>query len=323
MSISYGKVEKIDVEGYVRKIFHVSDLTLNSDLESNSNNVEGNSFLYFINDFQYTHALQDAVGHYEFLRQHIPDLQLIILSQNGIDPKTGKVKTINAVVDNIIEKYPEFIFVNDKEKTLIKNVYYLFNTFMRPLCDVVDTGDLIFTKEDPDFHYQVAAARVIVERFGPKNPVKPTKKIYISRSIADTTYEAKYLHDYKRIRVLENSKLLENYLESIGYEIILNEGLSVEEQASIYQSASHVITINGTGAYNTIFCDPGTTIFLLDVHTEYDWFYDVLISQVTSNFVHKLPSIKTSGHLEGHPIVVEQLIRCLKGYEDILWKYQE
>lgn len=33
MSVEYGEIKKIDVEGYTRKIFHVSNLVLNSELE--------------------------------------------------------------------------------------------------------------------------------------------------------------------------------------------------------------------------------------------------------------------------------------------------
>jgi hypothetical protein len=318
MSVEYGEIKKIDVDGYTRKIFHVSNLVLNSELEGSSKKVIGNSFLYFINDWQYGHVLQDVIGHYEFLKQFIPDLQLLILSGNEGEYGDESFFTKNSVIDNIIESYPECIFVNENNKILIENIYCLFGLFMYPIRDVIETNEMIHSHEDPDFKYQTWAAKAIVKKFGTKEPVKPTRKIYISRSIADTTYEAKYLSYYKRIRVLENSKLLEDYLESLGYEIILNESLNVEEQAKLYQSASHVVTINGTGAYNTIFCDAGTKIFFLDIHTEFWWFFDYLTSEVTSNTVHMLPRIKSSADNEGHSIVVEQLIACLKEYEHVL-----
>lgn len=318
MSVEYGEIKKIDVDGYTRKIFHISNLVLNSELEGSSKKVIGNSFLYFINDWQYGHVLQDVVGHYEFLKQFVPDLQLLILSGNEGKHKDENFVTRNAVVDNIIESYPDCIFVNDKDKVLIENVYCLFTIFMAPIRDVIETNEIIHEREDPDFEYQIWAARAIRKKFGPKETEKPTRKIYISRSIADPKYDAEFLSYYKKIRVLKNSKLLEDYLESIGYEIVLNEKLNIEEQAKLYQSASHVVTINGTGAYNTIFCDPGTTIIFLEIHTEFWWFFDYLTEQLTSNVVTKLPKIQTSYDLKGHSIVVEQLIACLKEYEHML-----
>lgn len=318
MSVEYGEIKKIDVEGYTRKIFHVSNLVLNSELEGDARTVSGNSFLYFIKNWQYGHVLQDVIGHYEFLKQFIPDLQLLILSKNKGEYGDKDFFTKNAVIDNIIESYPECIFVNEDNKILIENIYCLFGLFMDPIRDVIETNEIIHGHEDPDFKYQFWAAEAIVKKFGPKEPVKPTRKIYISRSIADPMYEDKFLAYYKKIRVLKNSKLLEDYLESLGYEIILNEKLNIEEQAKLYQSASHVVTINGTGAYNTIFCDPGTTIIFLDIHTEFWWFFDYLTEKLTSNVVKKLPKIQTSYDLQGHPIVVEQLIACLKEFEDIL-----
>ena len=319
MSIQYEKVEKIDIPGYKRKMFHVSNLTVNTESESIGETINGNSFLYFMNDWQYGHVMQDVIGHYEFLRQFVPDLRLIIFSQNKRDSESGKLITPNSVVDNIIERYPDCIFANDKDKILIKNIYYLFVTFMDLIRTYdLETNDIIHYESDEDFNYQIWAARFIAEKFKPKDPVKPTRKIYISRSIADKTYEVEYLSYYKRIRVLENSKLLEDYLESIGYEIILNENLSLDEQAKLYQSASHVITINGTGAYNTIFCKPETNIIFLNIHTEFDWFFDRLTYEVTSNNVLQLPKIHKSFDYDGHAIVVEQLIECLKTIEDKL-----
>lgn len=316
MSIGYGETRQIDVPGYTRKIFHVSDVILNIESEITQETIHGNSFLYFINDWQYGHVLQDVVAHYEFLRQSVPDLQLIILSQNEIDPKTGQVATRSPVINNIFDKYPDCIFVNDRDKILIKNIYYFFSLFMGQVVNVLETNDPIFGTDDPDFHYQVWAANFIKEKFKPINPVKPTRKLYISRRIADKTYEKPYLEYYKKLRVLENVELLENYLKSFGYEIVTTEGLNIEDQAKLYQSASHIVTINGTGAYNTIFCDPGTVIFFLEIHTEFNWFFDYLTHALTSNYINMLPNITTSA--KSHRIVVEQLIECLKNYEDIL-----
>ncbi len=316
MSIGYGETRQIDVPGYTRKIFHVSDVILNIESEITQETIHGNSFLYFINDWQYGHVLQDVLAHYEFLRQSIPDLQLIILSQNEIDPKTGQVSTVSPVINNIFDKYPDCIFVNDRDKILIKNIYYFFSLFMGQVVNVLETNKPIFGTDDPDFHYQVWAANFIKEKFKPINPVKPTRKLYISRSIADKIYEKPSLEHYKKIRVLENSQLLEDYLKSLDYEIVTNEGMNIEEQAAVYQSASHVITINGTGAYNTIFCDPGTKIFFLEIHTDFNWFFDYLTHSVSSNYVHMLPAIRTTN--KPHKIVVEQLIACLQDYEDVL-----
>lgn len=318
MSVEYGEVKKIDVDGYERKIFNISNLVLNSELEGDSRIISGNSFLYFINDWQYGHVLQDVIGHYEFLKQHVPDLQLLILSGNEGDYKSENFETRNRVVDNIIESYPDCIFLNDRKKILIENIYCLFTIFMSPIRDVIETNNMIHEMEDPDFKYQVWAAKTIVKKFGPKEPVKPTRKIYISRSMADPIYDDKSLEHYKKIRVLKNSKLLEDYLESIGYEIVLNENLNIEEQAKLYQSATHVITINGTGAYNTIFCNPGTTIIFLEIHTLFWWFFDYLTEELTSNVVKKIPIIKPPDDGKGYPIVAEQLIACLKECEDIL-----
>jgi len=318
MSVEYGEIKKIDVEGYERKIYHISDVVLNSELEGDGRKIIGNSFIYSIDNWQYGHVLQDVVGHYEFLKEYVPDLQLLILSSNTKDFKSGDFITMSKVIDNIIESYPDCIFVNDKDNITIENLYCLFGLFINPIRDIIETNSPIHSDEDLDFKYQIFAAKAVAKKFGPKNPVSPTRKIYISRSYADTTYEYKSRSYYKRMRVLENSKLLEDYLESLGYEIVLNEGLNIEEQAKLYQSASHVVTINGTGAYNTIFCNPGTTIFFLEIHTEFWWFFDILTNEVTSNTVHKLPTIKPSRVDEGKAIPVERIIECLKSYEDVL-----
>lgn len=316
--ITYGEVKKIDILNFYRKIFHVSELVLNAYPGPITKTVEGNSFLYFTGEWQYGHVLQDMLGHYEFLKQYVPDLQLIIVAQNHQHTNDGNVIAERPVIQNIIDRYPDSIFVKESDKVLIKNIYYLFSIFMPPIKDVLETNTTIFGQNDPDFAYQYWAVNFIKNKFKTDEEFPKKRKLYISRAIADSEYPEKYSEYLNKIRILENYKLLEDYMESIGYEIVTNEGLTIEEQAKLYKSASHIVAINGTGGYNTIFCDPGTKIFFLNIHSEFGWFFDLLIEKVTENTVTMVPKLHPDQPGEGYKIIAEQLIECLKSYEDVL-----
>lgn len=75
------------------------------------------------------------------------------------------------------------------------------------------------------------------------------KKIYISRN------KAKVRH------TLNENKLFE-MLESLGYKLIYMEDYSLEEQIVLFHSAEKIISPNGSGLTNLVFCKPDRTSVL-------------------------------------------------------------
>lgn len=312
MTTSFGAINKIDLDGYERKLFHVLNVTINSESLGDLHTIEGNAFMYNTFNWQYGHVMQDVIGQYEIIRKKIPDLKFAVIIDTD---ELGNPQFPNTVIESVVNHYPDSIIIPPFQKTTFKNLYYIYNRFMNILDNIESNTETSVV--DSDFHSQIDAVRIVKAKFKPKKHKSPSRKLYISRKIADKIYETPGLEYYKEMRTLKNEHILEEYMMSIGYEVVYNEGLSLEEQAELYESASHIVTINGTGAYNSIFCNLDTKIVLLNIHTRFHWFFDTLIKEVGIKDVTVVPEFTNKTGLN-YPILVEQIIECLKSIEDKL-----
>jgi hypothetical protein len=312
MTTSFGAINKIELEGYERKLFHVLNVTINSESLGDLHTIEGNAFMYNTFNWQYGHVMQDVIGQYEIIRKKIPDLKFAVII--SID-EFGKPEFANSVIESVVNHYPDSILIHPSQKTTFKNLYYIYNRFMNILDDIESNTETSVV--DSDFHSQLDAVKIVKAKFKPKKHKHPIRKLYISRKIADKMYENPGMEHYKEMRTLKNQHILEEYMISIGYEVVYNEGMSLEEQAELYESASHIVTINGTGAYNSIFCNLDTKIVLLNIHTRFSWFFDTLIREVGIKDVITIPEFTNKTGLN-YPILAEQLVECLKSIEDRL-----
>jgi Glycosyltransferase 61 len=72
-------------------------------------------------------------------------------------------------------------------------------------------------------------------------------------------------------RIMVNESELIARLESMGFETIEPENLSVRDQVMIFSSASIVVGPSGSGLFNIMFCHPGTKV--IDIQSEPHWIY--------------------------------------------------
>jgi hypothetical protein len=70
---------------------------------------------------------------------------------------------------------------------------------------------------------------------------------------------------------LEDEIKIENFFQSIGYEIVLLDNLTIAEQAKILSSATHVAGISGTAIANTVFCHKNTKVLVLNTTDAYQF----------------------------------------------------
>lgn len=80
-------------------------------------------------------------------------------------------------------------------------------------------------------------------------PTREGRKLFISRSAATADG-----------RTLGNQGQLEAILEKYGFEIVLPERYSVDQQAELFSTASVVVAVHGAGLANLVYCAPGTTV---------------------------------------------------------------
>jgi capsular polysaccharide biosynthesis protein len=93
---------------------------------------------------------------------------------------------------------------------------------------------------------------------------RPTgRKVYVSRlSINEEGWST---------RIMANEGELIARLETMGFDIIEPEHLSVREQIRTFSSASMIVGPSGSGLFNTMFCHPGTKV--IDIQSEPQWIY--------------------------------------------------
>jgi hypothetical protein len=70
---------------------------------------------------------------------------------------------------------------------------------------------------------------------------------------------------------LEDEIKIEQFFQSIGYEIAVLDNLTMSEQAKILSSATHVAGLSGTAMGNTVFCNKNTKVLVLNTTDAYNF----------------------------------------------------
>lgn len=79
------------------------------------------------------------------------------------------------------------------------------------------------------------------------NSIEPSKRIYVSRKNA-------------KMRLVENEAEVENLLKKYGFDIVLAEELSFQEQVLLFSQCEVFISIHGAALTNLIFMTEGTQV---------------------------------------------------------------
>lgn len=314
----YDHIEYTNIENYSSKIFNLKYLQFNKSI-GDQVFIPGNTFLFTASHWDYAHLMQDCIGHYEFLKKYIPNLNFVPIYNGNLlkDLSEGQVsfrKVEKDLYDHYGIKIKNVIDCNKSIK--FENVFYLYNEFIQQIQDLPSNPRLHGQDSTLDYPiHQFECATLINKEFGKYKTKDQPQKIYISR----TKINWKHEKDLERsnTRVLDNEKVIEDYFHSLGYQIIFNEDLGLKDQISIYSSAKKIVTVNGTGAYNCIFSEDAE-IFLIDVSTNWDWFFDLMINHVTNNTIVYFPDkeLKNSlGNLGRIPHDI--IIKSLKENEDL------
>jgi hypothetical protein len=112
----------------------------------------------------------------------------------------------------------------------------------------------------------ISILEAMVDRCSPEiqSTYSGTRKIYLTRN------------RYPRRNLVNEEEILPDLLRA-GYEVVIPEQLSLEEQISLFASASHVIGNMGAAFSSLAFSPMGVKVFVLA--TEYmvhDYFYDLV-----------------------------------------------
>lgn len=346
---SWDNIEYIDVPNLKSKIYKVKNVTVNYDLEEDPIIIDGNVFIISLSNWQYFHLIQECLGQYEFLKQQVDNLRLIfsIDDDSGMDKSTF-LNSLSGTFKSLVDIYSpkeEDVLLLYKNKYTFENIYYIYNFFIPCLRNVVPSNGPIHNTEHEDFSHQFELGKCVVKKLNNYISKTQDRKIFISRSKSDRMYiswkekyyryknnemtsdEAKSFWDYvTRVgeeafvqnfnnRIHQNNIIIDDFFVSLGYELIYNEDLSLEQQVETYSSATHIASIDGTGCYNAIFAKPNTKVFMITTNRNFYWFFDELIKNVSTTNVYVVPERKKYGM---GAVEIEEILSELEKIKDIL-----
>jgi capsular polysaccharide biosynthesis protein len=114
-----------------------------------------------------------------------------------------------------------------------------------------------------------------------------------------------------RTMSLSNEKKLEKMFEEAGYEII-DPGKSLSttyEQAELYNSASHIVTLPGAGLANCCFANPDVKVLILNNTNSYNFPHLEITRSLGIYCVESPKRIKNNNKIFGPTEIFESVKR--------------
>ena len=289
-------------------IFHVNNLSLKNKSPNNNNKIEFSEPIIALTIknglWGYFHFIRDILGEIEIIKNHYPQAKIKIFQFC----EGGEFNWFFSVLEKrqIFEAYEitdkDIININSYSEIIIKKLLFIYNDqnyLTRSIVKVDQPYDFDLTSEEDTWSMEYKES--IQKRFLKNPTIHGKRKIFISRSHDDkrlradseTLYKAfhgyplnseelelfnqipasKYAEYADRPPTLINEKKIEKFFEQAGYEII-DPGGSIEtlqEQAELYNSASHIVSLPGAGLSNCCFANPNVKVLILNNTDSYDF----------------------------------------------------
>jgi hypothetical protein len=245
------------------------------------------------------HFLNDVIGQFLLLKEHIPDIFPVILIRSPISVKRARSKIPNSksrlsnfiydLLSKIKDLNVEITDINNYKEVIIENSFAISTetsqyTIKSELFGLAGhspelTVPLIQRALGLDFK-AVPKNKIFITRMHENNKTRRMKKTLEYWSLKDLKEKEKYKNkigysNYEKIVSrfisLQEEIDLENFFKNMGY-IIINPSLySAEKQIEIFSMASHVAGLAGAGFINTIYCKPGAIVTILKTNTDYEF----------------------------------------------------
>ena len=261
----------------------------------------GKSFTYFsgitylMPTFAYYgHSMMDMYGQYLLLKKQYPEINIIFFdeakkglaynSSNGKKVTDDYMSLFNKTKDDILDItinsfiFEKVVFMFDVNLTFPKSFYENYgikdDVSYLPFCSCYMGTEKC--GEGKYFKYNFIIIDELKKQFKDVFSANINKKIFISR-MRYNKYWMSIENKYSKIKKLNHSQseLLRmskrryyvheeniiNIFKENGYDIIYPEDYGLFEQIQIFSSSSHIAGVEGTWAFNSFWCDPGTKYY--------------------------------------------------------------
>lgn len=258
------------------------------------------SYLLSFGNKNYFHLIKDELSQFELIKSKINDIVPVAISEGDLPVELPSYSKF--IVENYLDNDPKKVINLSRYKKIKFSKLYCFYTFSsNHIYSKLEFTDIRGEFSLGYYRESMAALRSSLLKKYDKSTTTPNKKLYVTRKkeneVIRLHYEAltavKYAtsfdtslesrkNAYKWASELDSKQLeaellevsrryldrdVEDYIESYfirkGYLAISPGDLSVDDQISLFRSASHVAGLVGGGMTNTVFCQEGVIITIL------------------------------------------------------------
>lgn len=205
-------------------------------------------FLMGFASYNYYHFTIEIMSRLRYVDSYEEYQHLPIL----VDKVMTQIPQFMELLDRFnINKHPIIVIGSDETLLVKKLIYPSANTWM-PIN--VKERELIRTQ---DF-LMARSGLENIRSYIPEIPVLASRKIFISRRNLTTTR-------------LGNEGIISKLFEKNGFEIVYTEGMTYEQQVTLFRGAVCVAAASGAALTNMVYCQPGTKIICI-IPKEYRFF---------------------------------------------------
>lgn len=258
------------------------------------------SYLLSFGDKNYFHLVKDELSQFELIKSKISDIVPTVVSYRDMPVELSSYSKF--ILKNYLDNNPKKVVNLSRYKEIKFSKLYCFYTFSsNQIYSKLEFTDIINELSRAYYRESMTALRASIFEKCVDSVANRNKKLYVTRKkeneVIRLHYEAlnavKYKthfdisldsrkNAYKWASELDSKQLdaellevsrrylrkdIEDYIESYflakGYISVSPGDLSVEDQISIFRSASHVAGIVGGGMINTVFCPEDAIIIII------------------------------------------------------------
>jgi hypothetical protein len=289
-------------------IFHVNNISLKNESPNNNNKLEISDPIIALTIknglWGYFHFIRDILAEIEIIKNHYPKAKIKIfqLCEDGNFNWFFSVLKKREIFESYEITDKDIIRIDSYSEIVIKKLLFIYNDqnyLTNSIVEVYQPYDFDLSSDEDTWSIEYKES--IQERFLKNPTLHGKRKIFISRAHDDkrlrkdseTLYKAfhgyplslenlelfnqipasKYAEYADRPLTLINEKKIEKFFEQAGYEII-DPGESFEtlqEQAELYNSASHIVSLPGAGLVNCCFANPNVKVLILNNTDSYEF----------------------------------------------------
>ena len=278
-------------------LFRIKQITLKNPLHKDKISISGPIIAFTIKGglWGYFHFIHGVLAQAEIIKKYFPNSKIKIFQLCG---KTDFDYYLSVLKNRgILEAYgienEDIIDLTIHGEIEIEDLLFIYNDF-NDIASPIISVDYLFEKHASHAEWSLEYLNLLKTRFLKNKNIQGKRKLFISRSFDDkrlrslseivhkvfngyplskeeikifnNIHPKKYAEHADRTMSLDDEKKLEKKFEDAGYEII-DPGQALNttyEQAELYNSASHIVTLPGAGLANLCFANENVKVLILN-----------------------------------------------------------